>query len=164
MPVTPFRSSGSAAIDARVVATPHGVSIRAVAPLLAALALSAVLNTWALAQNGYANVYYSAGVKSMLRSWHNFFFLSADPAGLISIDKPPLGLWLQAASAWVFGFSPMSLLLPEAIAGVIAVARPVSDRAQALRHARRERRERSDARRASPRSSRSRATTTSTRC
>ena len=81
-----------------------------------------MLNTWALGQNGYANVYYSAGVKSMLRSWHNFLFLSADPAGLISIDKPPLGLWLQAASAEVFGFSPLSLLLPQAIAGVAAVA------------------------------------------
>ena len=57
----------------------------------------------------------------MLRSWHNFVFLAADPAGLISIDKPPLGLWLQAASAQVFGFSPLSLLLPQAIAGVIAV-------------------------------------------
>ena len=84
--------------------------------------LATVLNTWALGQNGYANVYYSAGVKSMLRSWHNFLFLSADPGGLISIDKPPLGLWLQAASAEVFGFSPLSLLLPQAIAGVVAVA------------------------------------------
>ena len=39
---------------------------RRVAPLLGVVALAAVLNTWALAQNGYANVYYSAGVKSML--------------------------------------------------------------------------------------------------
>jgi 4-amino-4-deoxy-L-arabinose transferase-like glycosyltransferase len=122
MPVTPSRSSGSATIDARAVATPHGVSIRAAAPLLAALALSAVLDIWALAQNGYANTYYSAGVKSMLLSWHNFFFLAADPAGLISIDKPPLALWLQAASAEVFGFTPVSLLAPEAIAGVASVA------------------------------------------
>ncbi len=58
----------------------------------------------------------------MLQSWHNFLFVSADPAGLISIDKPPLGLWVQAASAKVFGFSPLSLLLPQAIAGVAAVA------------------------------------------
>jgi 4-amino-4-deoxy-L-arabinose transferase-like glycosyltransferase len=89
--------------------------------MLGAMALAAVLNTWALAQNGYANVYYSAGVKSMLRSWHDFFFLSADPSGLISIDKPPLGLWVQATSAWIFGFSPLSLLLPQAIAGVVSV-------------------------------------------
>ena len=95
--------------------------LRKYGPLLGVSVFAAVLNTWALAQNGYANVYYSAGVKSMLRSWHNFVFLAADPGGLISIDKPPLGLWLQAASARVFGFSPLSLLLPQAIAGVIAV-------------------------------------------
>jgi 4-amino-4-deoxy-L-arabinose transferase-like glycosyltransferase len=105
------------------VAAPRAASsVAAAAPLLAAIALSAVLNLWALAQNGYANAYYSAGVKSMLLSWHNFFFLAADPAGLISIDKPPLALWLQAASAEVFGFTPVSLLLPEAIAGVASVA------------------------------------------
>ena len=51
-----------------------------VAPMLGAIVLAAVLNTWALGQNGYANVYYSAGVKSMLLSWHNFLFVSADPA------------------------------------------------------------------------------------
>ena len=86
------------------------------------MAISAVLNTNKLAQNGYANIFYSAGVKSMLRSLHNFLFVSFDPGGLITVDKPPLALWVQAASAKVFGFSPLSLLLPEAIAGVLAVA------------------------------------------
>ncbi|HEX4035540.1 MAG TPA: glycosyltransferase family 39 protein [Solirubrobacteraceae bacterium] len=75
-----------------------------------------------LAQNGFANIYYSAAVKSMLRSWHNFVFISADPNGLITIDKPPLALWLQAASAKVFGFSALSLLIPEAVCAVLAVA------------------------------------------
>ncbi|TMK99736.1 MAG: hypothetical protein E6G34_04220 [Actinobacteria bacterium] len=82
---------------------------------------SALLNLNRLSQNGYANIFYSAGVKSMERSLHNFLFVSFDPGGLISIDKPPLALWLQAASAKVFGFSPLSLLLPGAIAGVLAV-------------------------------------------
>jgi 4-amino-4-deoxy-L-arabinose transferase-like glycosyltransferase len=86
------------------------------------LALSAVLNTHRLSQNGFANIYYSAGVRSMLRSWHNFFFVSFDPGGLVTVDKPPLGLWVQAASAKLFGFSPLSVLLPEAIMGVLAVA------------------------------------------
>jgi 4-amino-4-deoxy-L-arabinose transferase-like glycosyltransferase len=90
--------------------------------LVATLAFSAVLNTHRLAQNGYANVYYSAGVRSMLSSLHDFLFVSFDPGGLMSIDKPPLGLWMQVASAKLFGFSPLSLLLPEAIAGVLAVA------------------------------------------
>ena len=96
------------------------VWLRLLAPA-AVIALAAVLYTHALAQNGYANTFYSAGVRSMLYSWHNFFFLSFDPSGLISVDKPPLGLWLQVASARLFGFNPLSLLLPEAIAGVLAV-------------------------------------------
>jgi 4-amino-4-deoxy-L-arabinose transferase-like glycosyltransferase len=86
------------------------------------LVLSAVLGTHRLAQNGYANVFYSAGVKSMLGSFHNFLFNSFDPGGLITVDKPPLSLWVQVVSAKLFGFSPLSLLLPEAIVGVIAVA------------------------------------------
>ena len=88
----------------------------------AILALSMVLNTHRLAQNGYANTFYSAGVQSMLKSWHNFFFVSFDPAGLVTIDKPPLGVWVQAASAHAFGFSPLSLLLPEAIISTLSVA------------------------------------------
>jgi len=90
--------------------------------LAVAVACSAVLNTNRLSQNGYANIFYSAGVKSMLRSLHNFVFISFDPGGLISVDKPPLALWIQATSAKLFGFSPLSLLLPEAIAGVLTVA------------------------------------------
>jgi len=90
--------------------------------LAAVLALSAVLNVNRLSQNGYANIFYSAGVKSMLHSLHNFVFVSFDPGGLITVDKPPIGLWVQATSARLFGLSPLSLLLPEAIAGVLSVA------------------------------------------
>jgi 4-amino-4-deoxy-L-arabinose transferase-like glycosyltransferase len=90
--------------------------------LAGVLALSTLLNVNELAQNGYANIFYSAGVRSMLRSWHNFVFVSFDPGGLVTVDKPPLALWAQAASAKIFGFSPLSLLLPEAIIGVLAVA------------------------------------------
>ena len=89
--------------------------------LAAIVSLSGVLELVRLGQNGYANVYYSAAVRSMLRSWHNFFFVAADPNGLITVDKPPLGLWLQALSAKVFGFAPLSLLVPEALCAVLAV-------------------------------------------
>jgi 4-amino-4-deoxy-L-arabinose transferase-like glycosyltransferase len=99
-------------------AWPHLRHLAAIVPV----AVAAVLNTNRISQNGYANIFYSAGVKSMLRSWHNFLFVSFDPGGLITVDKPPLALWVQVASAKVFGFSPLSLLLPEAIAGVLAVA------------------------------------------
>jgi 4-amino-4-deoxy-L-arabinose transferase-like glycosyltransferase len=90
--------------------------------LAAILALSVVLNTRKLAQNGYANTFYSAAVKSMLGSLHNFLYVSFDPGGLVTIDKPPLAIWVQAVSAKLFGFSPLSLLLPEAILSTIAVA------------------------------------------
>ena len=75
-----------------------------------------------LSQNGYANIFYSAGVRSMVASWHNFFFVAFDPGGLITIDKPPLALWAQALSARIFGFSPLAILLPEALIGIAAVA------------------------------------------
>lgn len=88
----------------------------------AILLLSAFMNFFLLGQNGYGNFYYTAGVRSMLDSWHNFFFASFDPGGFVSIDKPPLGFWLQTLSAKIFGFTPFSLFLPQAICGVLAAA------------------------------------------
>ena len=93
-----------------------------IAGLAVSVAAASVLDTVRLAQNGYGNIFYSAGVRSMLRSWHNFFFVASDPAGLVTIDKPPLGLWIQAASAKIFGFAPLSVLLPEALMGIAVVA------------------------------------------
>ena len=89
--------------------------------LLALLAVAAVLNLWGLSINGWANTYYSAAVRSMTTSWHNFLFASLDPSGLMTVDKPPLSLWVQALSARVFGFHPLSLLVPQALMGVAAV-------------------------------------------
>src|SRR5207244_4431724 len=88
----------------------------------AVLIVAAILDFWQLARVGYGNTYYAAAVKSMLRSWHNFLFAAFDPGGFVTIDKPPLGFWLQVASARVFGFSGLSLLLPQALAGVLSVA------------------------------------------
>jgi 4-amino-4-deoxy-L-arabinose transferase-like glycosyltransferase len=86
------------------------------------LGFSALLECYRLGQNSWANAYYSAAVKSMLMSLHNFFFVSSDPGGLVSVDKPPLGLWLQTVSAAVFGFEPHSLLAPEAACAILTVA------------------------------------------
>ena len=38
-------------------------------------------------------------------SWHNFFFGAFEPGGSVSIDKPPVDLWLQVASVKLLGFS-----------------------------------------------------------
>jgi len=86
------------------------------------VALAAWLRFSNLDSLGYVNHYYTAGVKSMLQSWHNFFFVAAEPGGSVSIDKPPLGLWLQAMSAYFLGVNGFSVLLPELLAGTMSVA------------------------------------------
>jgi len=116
---TPAPVTGRTWPTLRAPSLPAVLGWAALAPVLA---LSAVLNTEKLSQNGYANVFYAAGVKSMLGSFHNFLFNSFDPGGLITIDKPPLSLWVQVVSAKLFGFEPLSLLLPQAIIGVLTVA------------------------------------------
>ncbi len=92
-------------------------------PELAALLVAAgVLYLWALDRNGFANEYYSAAVRSMSTSWHAFLYGAFDSAGVMTVDKPPLALWVQALSARVFGFSAWSLLVPQALMGVGTVA------------------------------------------
>ncbi len=90
--------------------------------LLGLMAVAAVLNLWGLGINGWANTYYSAAVRSMSSSWHNFLFASMDPSGLMTVDKPPLSLWVQALSARIFGYHPLSVLVPQALMGVAAAA------------------------------------------
>ncbi|HLJ66828.1 MAG TPA: glycosyltransferase family 39 protein [Chloroflexota bacterium] len=90
--------------------------------LASILLLAAILDFFQLNRVGLGNTYYAAAVKSMLTSWHNFFFVSLDPGGFVSVDKPPVAFWIQAASARVFGFGGISLMLPQALAGVLSVA------------------------------------------
>src|SRR5947209_4764261 len=96
--------------------------LRARSVLLAVIGIAGVLNLWGLSINGWANAYYSAAVRSMTTSWHDFLFASLDKTGLMTVDKPPLSLWIQALSARVFGFHPLSLLVPQALMGMAAVA------------------------------------------
>jgi 4-amino-4-deoxy-L-arabinose transferase-like glycosyltransferase len=65
--------------------------------------------------------FYDAAVRSMTLSWHNFFFGAFEPGGSVSIDKPPVDLWLQVVSVKLLGFSSTTLKLPEALAGTAAV-------------------------------------------
>ena len=90
--------------------------------IILVLILSGILNLANLSIENYGNEYYAAGVKSMVLNFKNFFFVSFDPAGFVSIDKPPLGFWIQAISAKIFGFSGWSILLPQALAGIISIA------------------------------------------
>lgn len=90
--------------------------------LLPILLLSAFFGLWGLVINGYSNDFYASAVKSMVLNWHNFFFASFDPGGFVTVDKPPVALWFEVLSAKIFGFSGVSLLLPEALAGIAGVA------------------------------------------
>src|SRR5258706_12688468 len=88
---------------------------------LAVLALAAGLRLWRLDQNGFDNEYYAAAVRSMMGGWHAFFYNSFDPAGFVSVDKPPLALWIQVATVKIFGFSSLAGRLPQVLAGLAPV-------------------------------------------
>ncbi len=90
--------------------------------LAAILLLGAWLRGWGIERNGFGTEYYAAGVRSMAESWHNFLFNAFDPAGFVSLDKPPLAFWLQVASVKLLGFSGLALHLPQLLEGVGAIA------------------------------------------
>ncbi len=91
-------------------------------PWLAGIVLlSALLHLVNLESIGDANPYYTAAVKSMLQSWGNFFFVAAEPGGSVTVDKPPLGLWVEAAFALLLGVQGWAVSLPNILAGILSV-------------------------------------------
>ena len=86
------------------------------------LLIAAGLRLWRLEDNGFGTAYYAAGVRSMLQGAWLFFYNSFDPAGFISLDKPPVAFWIQTAFAAVLGYSGWTIHLPQALAGVASVA------------------------------------------
>lgn len=96
--------------------------IKRIDPVLTAIALlAAFLNIYNIGHNSNANVYYTTAVTSMLQNFHAFFFASLDPAGFITIDKPPVAFWVQSLFAYVFGVHGWSVILPQALAGIGSV-------------------------------------------
>jgi 4-amino-4-deoxy-L-arabinose transferase-like glycosyltransferase len=89
---------------------------------LVIVVLTGVVYTWNLGANDMGNTYYAAAVKSGTESWKAFLFGAIDPGAFITVDKPPMALWVMELSGRVFGFSSWSMLLPEALAGVASVA------------------------------------------
>jgi len=83
---------------------------------------AAALYLWNLSASGYANEYYAAAVQAGTTSWKTWLFGSLDSGNAITVDKPPASLWVMTASARIFGFSSWSLLVPQALMGVAAVA------------------------------------------
>jgi 4-amino-4-deoxy-L-arabinose transferase-like glycosyltransferase len=90
--------------------------------LIALLILTAVAYLWDLSASGYANSFYAAAVQAGTKSWKAFFFGSLDSSNFITVDKPPASLWVMSLSGRIFGFSSWSMLAPQALEGVAAVA------------------------------------------
>jgi 4-amino-4-deoxy-L-arabinose transferase-like glycosyltransferase len=89
--------------------------------LLALLAGTAVMYLWALGASGWSNDFYAAAVQAGSKSWKAFFFGSFDSSNFITVDKPPAFLWVMDLSARIFGLNSWSLLVPEAIEGMLTV-------------------------------------------
>jgi 4-amino-4-deoxy-L-arabinose transferase-like glycosyltransferase len=90
--------------------------------LIALLLFTVIAYTWDLSSSGYANSFYAAAVQAGTKSWKALFFGSLDSSSFITVDKPPASLWVMALSGRIFGFSSWSMLVPQALEGVAAVA------------------------------------------
>jgi 4-amino-4-deoxy-L-arabinose transferase-like glycosyltransferase len=90
--------------------------------LVGLLAATALLYLVGLSASGWANSFYSAAVEAGAKSWKAFFFGSFDSSSFITVDKPPASLWVMDLSARLFGVNAWSILVPQALEGVAAVA------------------------------------------
>ncbi len=100
-------------------------AVRTVRERLALAALlvgTGVLYLWNLSASGWANSFYSAAVQAGSQDWTALLFGSSDAANAITVDKTPAALWVMGLSARAFGFSSWSVLVPQAVMGVAAVA------------------------------------------
>src|SRR5215207_9779870 len=90
--------------------------------VLALLAATAVLYLWGLGSSGWANNYYAAAAQAGTQDWKAWLFGSLDAGNAITVDKPPAALWVMGLFGRLFGFNAFTMLLPQALMGVAAVA------------------------------------------
>jgi 4-amino-4-deoxy-L-arabinose transferase-like glycosyltransferase len=64
----------------------------------------------------------SAAAQAGASDWTAMLFGSSDAANAITVDKTPAALWLIDVSVRLFGLNPWSVLVPQALEGVAAVA------------------------------------------
>lgn len=86
------------------------------------LAATAVLYLWNLAASGWGNAFYSAAAQAGASDWTAMLFGSSDAGNAITVDKTPAALWVMDVSVRLFGLNPWSVLAPQALEGVAAVA------------------------------------------
>lgn len=120
----PRHSAGPSTPDAtpRWTRYAFGRQPRWVRPSAAGLLVAtAFLYLWNLAATGYGNSFYAAAIQAGTKDWTALLFGSLDAGNAITVDKPPASLWIPALAGRIFGFSPLSMLVPEALMGVAAV-------------------------------------------
>lgn len=83
---------------------------------------TAVLYLWNLSASGWANTFYSAAAQAGADNATAMLFGSSDAANAITVDKTPAALWVMDISVRIFGLNPWSVLVPQALEGVAAVA------------------------------------------
>ena len=88
--------------------------------LLVIAALAALLYGWDIGDSRY-HAFYADAVRSMSMSWKAFFYGSFDPNSSVTLDKLPGYLWPQALTVRLLGFHTWTLLLPQAVEGVLSV-------------------------------------------
>jgi 4-amino-4-deoxy-L-arabinose transferase-like glycosyltransferase len=99
---------------------PGGTAERWALPIL--LVGTAAVYLWHITVNGMGNQFYAAAVQAGSRNWEALLFGSLDSANFITVDKPPVSQWVMALSGRLFGFSSASMLIPQALMAVAAVA------------------------------------------
>ena len=81
-----------------------------------------MLYLWGLGSSGWANSYYAAAAQAGTQDWKALLFGSLDAGNAITVDKPPAAMWVMGLSGRLFGFNEFTMLLPQALMGVAAVA------------------------------------------
>jgi 4-amino-4-deoxy-L-arabinose transferase-like glycosyltransferase len=86
------------------------------------LVATAVMYLWNITVNGMGNQFYAGAAQAGSTNWEALLFGSLDSNNFITVDKPPVSQWVMGLSGQIFGFSSASMLVPEALMAVAAVA------------------------------------------
>ena len=92
------------------------------AGLIVLLVGTAAAYLWNITINGMGNQFYAGATQAGSKDWKALLFGSLDTGNFITVDKPPVSQWVMGLSGQIFGFSSASMLVPQALMAVAAVA------------------------------------------
>lgn len=117
---TPAESTDTPSVEPRPAGSSTPTNDRVCLGIL--LLATAVLYLWNITINGMGNQYYAAAAQAGASDWEALLFGSLDSHNFITVDKPPLSQWVMGLSGQLFGFGSASMLVPQALMAVGAVA------------------------------------------